>query len=60
MIITYIIREDGEQMYNEAGQPLGKFVLGLRGMLVWLAQLKPSSLFSTMLSSWARRKRGPG
>lgn len=44
MIITYIIRDDGEQMYNEDGRGLGQppemCVLVLRGMLVWLSQRK--------------------
>lgn len=43
MIITCTIREDGEQMYNENdlwGQPPEKGVLGLRGGLVWLFQMK--------------------
>lgn len=45
MIITYTIREGGEQMHNEndlgrTGQPPEKGALGLRGMLVWLSQMK--------------------
>lgn len=65
MIITYTIREGGEQMHNEndlgrTGQPPEKGALGLRGMLVWLSQMKAIFSFYTMLSDRARKKKGPG